>query len=223
MPERLGDDEILAALGSMDDAEILNIVQVEGASGTRFSVIGDEEAGWFNTNLARYLDQYAFENIADMQDLDRLLALELLSYRYAVFLIRGSDYEDQLFDEKAVRDHKEKIDREIRQIKEHMGMGRKNRLEEDRQSAADYLRDLLSRAKEFGIHRDHQIAKAIDVLMEIKKLIGLYDRCDEEERIQLGVTPDQILQWLREVAIPEYDLLDENFRSNQKLWIREVS
>lgn len=223
MPERLGDDEILAKLGAMDDSEVIPIVQVEGASGTRFNVVGDEEAGWFNGNMARYLDQYQFENIADMQDLDRLLALELLSYRYAVFLISGTDYEGQLFDEKAIRDYKEKVDREIRQIKDHMGMGRKNRLEADRQSAADYLKDLLGRAREFGVHRDNQIAKAIDVLMEIKKLVGLHDRCDEEERVHLGVSPVQIMDWLRDVALPEYDAIDDAFRQNQKLWIREVS
>lgn len=223
MPERLGDEEIIGMLGSLDDSEILEMVEVEGASGARFKVMGQDEADWFTANMARYLDQYQFENIADMQDLDRLLALELLSYRGAVFLIRGSDYEGNMADEKAIRDHKEKIDREIRQIKEHMGMGRKNRLEEDRQSASDYLRDLLSRAKEFGVHRDHQIAKAIDVMSEVKKLVGLHDRCDEEERIHLGVTPDQILGWLRDVAIPEYDLVDSKFRENQKLWIREIS
>lgn len=223
MPERLGDEELLAALGAMPDSDILNMVDVTGASGTTFKVMGDDEAQWFTLNMQRYLDQYAFENIADMQDLDRLLALELLSYRYAVWLIRGSDYEGNLADEKAIRDHKEKMDREIRQIKEHMGMGRKNRLEEDRQSASDFLRDLLTRAKEFGVHRDEQIAKSIDVLSEIKKLVGLYERCDEEERVHLGVTPEQILQWLRDVAIPEYDKVDEAFRQNQKLWIREVS
>lgn len=222
MAEKLSDEEILAALGEVEDSA--ETVEVEGASGARFQVMGEAEAEWFNTNKERYLSEYKFENIADLQDLDRLLGLELLSYRYAAFLIQGSDYDGHVIDEKAVRDHKDKIDREIRQIKgDHMGMGRKGRMTAEQESAGDYLQDLLRRAREFGVHRDEQIAKSIDLLMEVKKLVGLHYRCDEEERFHLGVEAEQILSWLRDVAIPEYDAIDDAFRKNQRIWIKEVT
>ena len=92
-----------------------------------------------------------------------------------------------------------------------------------RESAGEYLQDLLRRAREFGVHRDTQVAKAIDLLMEVKKLVGLHYRCDEEERFSLGVSPEQILEWLRDVAIPEYDRIDDQFRKNQRLWIKEIA
>lgn len=224
MAERkLSDKEILAALGEAPDAEI-EMIEVEGVSGARFQVMGQAEADWFESNMTRYLNEYKFENIADLQDLDRLLGLELLSYRYASFLIRGTDYEGSVIDEKSIRDHKDKIDREIRQIKgDHMGMGRKGRMTAEQESAGDYLQDLLRRAREFGVHRDEQIAKSIDLLMEIKKLVGLHFRCDEEEQFELGVSAPQILQWINDVAIPEYDKIDDAFRKNQRLWIKQVS
>lgn len=221
--KKLSDEDILAALGEMDSDEIES-VDVEGVSGARFSVMGQAEADWFESNLNRYLDEYKFDNIADLQDLDRLLGLELLSYRYASFLIRGTNYLGEVIDEKAIRDHKDKIDREIRQIKgDHMGMGRKGRMTSEQESTADYLSDLLRRAREFGVHRDNQIAKAIDLLMEIKKLVGLHYRTDEEEQFQLGVSADQILQWINDVAVVEYEKIDAAFRKNQRLWLREVS
>ena len=175
------------------------------------------------SNLKRYQDEYRFDNIADLQDLDRLLGMEMLSWRYQSWLARGTDYEGNIFDEKAARDHKQKTDQEIRLLKAAMGMARKARVESEQESTAEYLRNLLRRAEEFGIHRDHQIAKSIDVMNELKKLVGLHGRCDEEERKHLGVELVDIFEWIRDVAIPEYDAIDDAFRMNQLLWIKEVS
>jgi hypothetical protein len=198
-------------------------VEVKGASGATFRVMNQDEADWFDDNKDKYLEQYRFGNVADMQDLDRLLGLELMSYRYSSWLLQGIDYEGMAFDEKAVRDHKQKIDQEIRLVKAHMGMDRKGRVESEQQSTAEYLKNLLRRGKEFGVHRDTQIAKAMDLMSEVSKLVGLHDRSDEEEMHHLGVSSDQIIDWLRDVAIPEYLAIDDAFRKNQRLWIKDVA
>lgn len=224
MSKRLSDEQINQLLGDEEEVVAQESVAITGASGATFNVANVDEAGWFNDNKTRYLDEYRFENVADLQDLDRLLGLELLSYRYVSWMLAGGlDYDGQFIDDKAVRDHKQKIDQEIRLVKAHMGMDRKGRIEEESQSAAEYLRNLLQRGREFGVHRDAQIAKAMDLLMELSKLVGLHDRSDEEERNHLGVEPVQILEWIREVALPEYRAIDDAFRVNQKLWIRDVS
>ncbi len=215
------DDELLALLG--EDEEEDAIVVVEGSAGSQFHLLTFEEAKWFELSLERYLEQYHFDNIADLQDLDRLIGLELLSYRYANWLLRESDYDGNPFDDKAVREHKDKIDKEIRGIKTHMGIGRKTRVESEQQSVSDYLTDLLGRANEFGVHRDAQNAKIIDLFNELKKLVGLHLRTDEEERKHLEVGLDDILKWLIEVAIPEYDALDDHFRENQRMWIKDIA
>lgn len=224
MAEELSDEELLALINDeVDDDPPARMVKVEGASGTEFWVHGIEEQAWFETNLERYLGEYKFENIADLQDLDRMLGMELLSYRYASWMIRGHDYEGLEFDEKFVRDHKQKMDQEIRLTKQHMGMNRKARVESEQQSVADFLENLLRRAEEFGVHRDAQIAKSFDLLQEIIKLVSLHDRTDEEERHHLGVGADQILQWIREVAAPEFQAIDDAFRKNQRLWIQDIA
>ena len=215
------DEELLKMIGPIDDVNVA-LISVEGSSGTEFNVITIEEAAWFDSTVERYHEQYEFENIADLQDLDRLTALELLSYRYASWLIREADYDGNPFDDKSVRDHKVKVDKEIRDIKSHMGLGRKSRTESEQQSVSDYLADLLARAKEFGVHRDMQNAKSQDLFNELKKLIGLYRRTDEEERKHLSVDLPDIIEWIEKVAIPEYDAIDEHFRKQQKLWIRDI-
>lgn len=221
MSDQPTDDELLRLLG--EDEEEQAFVVVEGAAGTQYHLLNMEEGRWFEVSLERYTEQYHFENIADLQDLDRLLGLELLSYRYANWLLREADYDGNPFDDKAVREHKDKVDKEIRGIKQHMGVGRKTRVESESQSVSDYLQDLLGRATEFGVHRDEQNAKILNLFMELKKLIGLHQRTDEEEQKELQVSLEDIYTWIVEVAIPEFDALDDHFRKNQLMWIRDIA
>lgn len=221
MSDQPTDEELLALLET--DQEEDAFVVVEGSSGSRFHLLNMEEGRWFELSLDRYMEQYHFDNIADLQDLDRLLGLELLSYRYANWLLREADYDGNPFDDKAIREHKDKLDKEIRGIKQHMGIGRKTRVESESQSVSDYLQDLLGRATEFGIHRDEQNAKILNLFMELKKLIGLYQRTDEEEQKELAVSLEDIYIWIVEVAIPEFDALDDHFRKNQLMWIKDIA
>lgn len=208
---------------ALDEEVVAGPVEVEGASGAKFTVHDDKEADWFKLNMDKYLDEYQFGNVSDLQDLDRLLGLELLSYRYALWMMRGVDYDDLQYDERAVRDHKGKLDTEIRLTKTHMGMDRKGRISDEQQSTADYMKNLLHRAEEFGIHRNDQVAKAIDLFEELSKMIGLHDRTDDEEQHHLQVSEGQIIEWVREVALPEYRAIDDAFRKEQRYWLREVS
>jgi len=225
MSERLSDEEILAQLQLSEDAEkseAFDEMTVEGSSGTEYNVLTTEEAVWFKSALRLYQDQYDFDNIADLQDLDRLLAMELSSYRYSAWLIRESDYFGNAYDDKVVRDSKDKIDKNILSVKAHLGIGRKNRVESEQQSTADYISNLLQRAGEFGIHRDDQNAKILNLFMDLKTLIGLYDRSDDEERTHNRVQVVDIIDWIRTVAIPEFQELDDHFRENQKYWIKDL-
>lgn len=195
---------------------------VLGATGTKFDVLADIEVEWWNRARKDYLDQYKFSNIADLQDLDRLLQSELLSFRWGNWLAREADYDSNVIDEKVVQKSLMEKDREIRLLKKHMGMDRKGRVESESQSTADYLSELKRRAKEFGIHRNMQVAKAIDLFMDLKTLIGLNERTDDQEQAELGVTEHDIILWVRETAIPEYEEIDAAFRKNQVLWIRNM-
>lgn len=220
----LTDAEILAKIdGEGEGFGAVDHMLVYGSSGTEFSVMGESEKKWFEDNMTSYRAGYKFEDIADLQDLDRLLGLELLSYRYTAWLVKGSDYEGLGFVEKDIRSSKDAIDKEIRNLKSHMGMDRKHRMTAESESMAEYLLNLKNRAHEFGVHRDNQIAVAIDLWMELRKMVGIHDRTDEEERRMLGVSMEEIFDWIRTSAIPRFDEIDVAFRKNQKLWIREIS
>lgn len=198
-------------------------LSVQGASGAHFEVIHTLETQWWESAKKEYLSHYSFENIADIQDLDRLLFSELIAYRYGYWLTNDGDYDGNAIPEKETRDALNKTLTELRLLKKHMGLDRRGRIESQSQSVADYLATLKERAKQFGIHRNTQVAKAINLFSELETLIGLHDRCDEQERSELGVTESEILNWIRATAIPEFNAIDDAFRKEQKYWIRDIN
>ena len=200
-------------------------IHVVGASGAVFEVIHEAEQTYWNQARERYLEQYRFDNISDLQDLDKVVLGETLSFRWGSWLTREADYDGRSIEEVAdkIKKQKNDLDRETRILKEGMGLNRAHRQDSEQQSVADYIENLLRRAKEFGIHRDAQNSKAVDLLHEIFTLVGLWERGDEEEQAHLKATPEEILRWIKDVAKPEFEAIDDAFRKNQALWIREVS
>lgn len=203
----------------------MNPIYVIGASGAQFEVLSESEQSYWNHARDKYLDQYKFENVSDLQDLDKVLMGEVLSFRWGSWLISEGDYEGRSIEEieDKLKKQKRELDQETRILKEKMGLNRAHRQDSEQQSVADYIETLLKRGKEFGVHRDHQIAKAIDLLHEIFTQVGLYYRTDEEERAHLRVRPEDIMKWLVEVAKPEYEAIDDAFRKNQVLWIKDIA
>lgn len=201
------------------------MITVVGASGVEYEVLNDLEKDFWNKALGKYVEEFKFENVADLQDLDRVLVGELLCHRYGSWLIREADYDGRSIEELVDKLTKQKLDqeRETRILKEKMGLNRAKRQDSESQAVHEYLATLMRRAKEFGVHRDEQIAKAITLLHEVFTQVGAYYRSDEEERAHLGVTPLEIMEWINGPAREEYDAIDAAFRKNQKLWIKEVA
>ncbi len=201
------------------------MTQVVGASGALFEVLNEPERDYWNKAREKYLDQYKFENISDLQDMDRVLVGETLSFRWGSWLVREADYDGRSIEEVEDKLKRQKIemDKETRILKEKMGLNRAHRQDSEQASTADYLQNLLRRAGEFGVHRDEEIAKSLDLLREVFTQVGLFTRSDEEERAHLKINPEDIMKWLIEVAKPEFDAIDAAFRKNQRLWIRDLS
>ena len=64
--------------------------------------------------------------------------------------------------------------------------------------------------------------RTASVFVDLKTLIGLNGRTDEQEQAELGVTEHDIIMWIRDTAIPEYEDIDDAFRKDQVLWIRTM-
>jgi hypothetical protein len=201
----------------------IDLHTVKLVSGRTLQVMGPDEAHWFNAMRDTYMAQNVFSLTTDLQDLDRLLIHELMVYRWTQHLARGFDYTNELVDEDQLRKNIKEYSGEITKIKESMGLNKASRDKSSQESIGQYLTTLKQRAKEFGIHREKQLDRALTLSKELFSLIGTYDRADAEERRKLDLSEASILAWVREVMAPEFDEVDAHFRANaQKYWVREL-
>lgn len=192
-------------------------------SGGDLSLLTSEEADWYCDRRDEYMQQNKFTNQSDLADLDRVLLMETMINRWSTWLSRGFDYMQARVDERATQKSIADYSKELRQVKRALGIDKATRDKDKQDSVGDFVDTLLRRAKEFGVHRNQQYEKAVTLIYELKAMVRMYDRCDEEERKELDLSPESIMEWIRTNMVEEWDEIDEAFRENQKTWIRELS
>lgn len=192
-------------------------------SGASFYVYAQEVA-YVKDRVNRYQKDNKFVNISDLQDIDRMMILELLIWRYGTWVTQQRDYWGDPVDETGIGKHIKDLSNELRAIKQSLGIDKVSRdKQKGEESALNYLQNLRMRAREFGVMRESQLNKALELFNEAKALVVLHFNSDDEERRELHVQAKDILEWFRDKAIPEYDEIDEHFRQNQqKFWVRDM-
>lgn len=199
------------------------MVEIGLPSGASFPV-HSEEVEYLRDRAERYLNDNRFSNVSDFQDLDRMLILELMCFRWGTWLSREKDYWGVPQDAKQLNDYINATSKELRLLKKQMGI---DKLTRDREKGEDsvpvYINNLLARAKQFGVMREKQLAKALELFNQLKTLVTLHLNADEVERQEMHIQIDDILDWLVNIAFPEYDAIDAYFRENdQKFFIRKL-
>jgi hypothetical protein len=191
-------------------------------SGGQVNLQTSEEADWYDQRRDLYLQQNKFPNISDLLDLDRLLQLEVMVFRWGQWISQGFDYIHSLVDQQELQKHIREYSREIRDVKISLGIDKVSRDKDKGESVPDYLTTLLDRAKTFGYHRNKQYELAVTLMYELRSMLFTYDRCDETEREELDLSYDTIMEWIRETMFAQWDELDKSFRDNQKVWIKDL-
>lgn len=199
--------------------------EVELCSGEKLSVQTDVEARWFTDTKAKYLSENKFTETTDLQDLDRLLVLELSMFRWSQHLASGYDYQRNLVDDDLLRKQIKEQSDVIIKLKASLNLDKKSRdaaLAEG--NFHTWFSDVKRRAKLFGIHRENQLNTALSLMNELSGIVGAFDRSDLEERKKLGYEDEvAIVAWIRESMIPAFKEIDAYFLENeQKLWKRDM-
>lgn len=199
-----------------------NLFTVRTPSGSDLHLQTTEESDWYESRRDRYMTDNHFPNVSDLQDLDRLLMFETMNYRWDLWLGQGFDYLYARIDESALATKKKEYSTEIRLIKKSLGIDKEARDKEKGESLADYVENLLLRAKEFGYHRNAQYEVVVTKFYELRSMIMTYDRCDEEERALLDLSYESIFQWIRDSVVKDFDQHSDAFRKNQSIWVRDI-
>jgi hypothetical protein len=196
-------------------------------SGQTIEVLSNSERLFYEGQARRYQDENKFDNTSDLLDLDRLVFLELLVFRASSWLGRGTDYDGMVITDRAEADARKALKENsdlISRVKNDLGLTKSQRDKAQFESVGTYITQLKQRAKEFGIHREKQLAKGITLCQQLFSIVGAFDRADEVERGKIGFETEQdVLDWVRNVMRPEFDEVDRHFRANQqRYWVRDL-
>lgn len=196
-------------------------------SGTYQPVLTEFEQAYLTDRVARYTEQFGFTNVGDLQDVDRVLVMELFCHRWGIWLGQGHKYDGDRIDEAALVRDLEKYNLRLSVMKKTLGIDKPTR---DRQrgegSVYQYLSELPRRAKAFGIMRNRQAGKAVELAMELIGHVTAYRNApDDEERRKLRITAEDIMDYVWNVFRPEMESIDKDFREKgpdaQRMWIRD--
>jgi len=196
--------------------------EVEAPSGVVFVVITESESTQFKNMVRRYTSDNHFTNVSDLQDLDRIIFLELLCFRYSLWVSVGHDYFNDPISEPDLNKQIKDMSTEVRQLKKALSLDKDSREKDKGQDVATYIQNLGVRAKEFGIARNEQAVVALTLFHELKSLVELHENTTEEERRENSIKLENIYEWIKDVAIPKFVEVDDKFRERQRYWIREL-
>jgi hypothetical protein len=200
----------------------LTLYSVQTPTSSTLNLQTEGEAQWYEQQRDRYLTDNRFTNVSDLEDLSRLLTLEIMVYRWTTHLTQGFDYLTGRVNESELKTAIKEYSTEIRQLKASLGIDRAQRERDKGETVGDYVAMLLKRAKEFGIHRDTQYSKSVTYIWELISMVQTHDRCDDQERRELDLTEASIVQWVRDTLAPEWDTMNKEFRKNQTVWIQDL-
>lgn len=191
-------------------------------SGVVQPALNDDEAEYLTERVARYHTDNALSNISDLQDLDRMLVMEMLVHRWGIWVAQRCDYDGRAIDEAFYQRQMNAYSTELRQLKKLLGLDKPAR---DRTrgegSVQHYWEQLGARAKAFGIMRVTQLDKALELTNQLIGLVTFHHNATPEEREEFHVTSDDIVEWVETVYRPEFQAIDAHFRANdQTYWVR---
>lgn len=206
---------------------VVTLLKVKTPSGQQIEVMGKAEQSFYQGQRDKYQAENKFTNNSDLLDLDRLLFLELMIYRATSLIGRGKNYYDELLTPGEEADARKSLKENsalISTIKNDLGLTKSQRDKAQYESVGTYITELKRRAREFGIHREKQLTKALVLMNQLSAVIGSFDRSDEVERDKIGYRDEaEIVDWIRDQMLPEFRQVDAYFRANaQKTWVRDI-
>lgn len=200
-------------------------ITVKTASNLELVVLTAGEKEFYERQSKTYLDEFGFTSPSDRADLDILLSQELMNYRWTQALITGKDHAGEpvplvLADQ--YRRNQNEAARSISQMKTSMGMTRAAR-DADKGSLQEYITGLLRSAKEFGTHREEQVILVLTLFNELSSIVGTFDRSNAVEKQKVGIeTHEDIVEWVRSIAIPRYKKLDQDWVDSTQKYFSDL-
>lgn len=184
-------------------------------SGATFNLATADQADHLEELAQGYLDEFAFQSIADLKMLDQVVIGQTLLWMWDQWIFDGVDDRGDTFDLRHVIDVAKKRSLEVRQLMDTLGIDQKSRKRHSGDgSLPDFIERIMTAAVLQDVHRDQQRDKAIELAMHLRTLVTTNGNSDAEEQRLTRTTPQDIVEWIREIFDPEMQALDDHFQVN---------
>lgn len=198
--------------------------KVQTVTGQEIELLHLNEKKFYEEARDKYTSEYSFSAANDLRSLERLLLLEVQMYRSQWMLAAGMDYEavdlegkEEIDLRRVVKD----VGAQITEIQRDLGLTKAQRDKQSVDSVGGYILQLKQAAKAHGVMRENQLGKAIELTKELFAICGAYSRSNEQERAKLGFeSAEDIVAWVQEYMKPEFDVIDEHFRTHEAKFYR---
>lgn len=187
----------------------------------------DKEKKFYEEARDKYLAENKFTAASDLRGLDRLLLLEVQMFRCQWQVAAGVDYDLNFLtaqQEKDLQRMLKELSPMISTLQNDLGLTKAQRDKDQHESVGQFINDLKVRAKAFGVMREKQLGRALELMKDTFSVAGAYRRSNEHERKKLGFeSAEDIVDFILDVVKPQFDEIDEYFRDNdQKFWVRRL-
>lgn len=214
------DEEIQAEVEK--DLVAADGLPVRAPSGAEYKVLTAEEVASYEDIAKRYLEHNSFSNMSDLQELDRIIIMELIFWRWSNWLSLEKDYWGDPIDVDEQNKRLKILSGEIRLVKKGLGVDKSSRDKDRGSSLAEYIENLGRRAKEFGYHREKQFEQGMILINEVIAKAIWNGNADDIEKKELHVSDREVLDWIRDDVAKRYNDIDNHFKMNtQRFWIRD--
>lgn len=201
--------------------------EVATLTGETLDLQTEGEQRYFAIAQERYLSEFKFTVASDLRALDRLVFYETMIFRWQTQLGSGRDSDGSFLsprEEEQLRKNIKETSPLVHQIQDDLGLTKAQRDKDQHESVGAYIAKLQQAAKEHGVRREKQLGKALELTKELFSLTGTYRRSTQHEREKLGIeNAEVILDWILAYMKPEFDHIDEHFRTHQqRFWLRQL-
>lgn len=203
----------------LSNAGLGGSITVKTPAGSEVPLLSQEEADFYVSIAERYQEDNLFKNVSDLLELDRILIMEVMLFRWGKWLLQEEDYHGNMVNTTELQKQIREYSKAIVETKTSLGIDKKSRDLSQGATAAERINNLLIRAKEFGYHRDEQNYLAFNNWMELRGKITLHENSTPTERTEFDAHAKDIMEWIKEKC-KELDELDAAFRKNQRIWLR---
>ena len=223
----LGDweDDAPAAFAGVPSPAAASGFTVTSPTGAELEVPTAADKASYEKRRDDYISVYEIEDPSDLAGLEILLSQELLLGQLQRQMNRGRlDSGATLRPQDMARfvSQSNQLSVRVLQQKKVLGLDLDSRKTERAENPGNYISTLLIRAKEFGVRREDELVRAIDLWKQLQGLVERFDRSNAKERDVVGFrTEADIVEWIRQ-QFPEFDSIDEAFRQRQARTIGEL-